>query len=144
MTTRRWMSVCAICALACLPHDAKSFAQLPQLEVWRPGDEEQAANRPPALISRPVMFDTPQADAILSKLQVFPANNPWNQVIANWPLHSNSAAMISSIGRDDFQLVSLDSLANELQLRLGHAEPTVLDAANGCSDRAMLENSLGK
>jgi len=54
----------------------------------------------PSVYARPTMFDTPLADLILSNLQVFPANNAWNQVVANWPLHPNSAAMISSIGRD--------------------------------------------
>jgi len=51
-------------------------------------------------ITRPVEFNTPEADAILSALEVFPPDNPWNQVVAEWPLHPNSDAMIASIGRD--------------------------------------------
>ena len=57
-----------------------------------------AAKMPP--ITRPVMFHTPEADAILSTLDVFPADNPWNQVVSDWPLHPNSAKIIASIGTD--------------------------------------------
>lgn len=51
-------------------------------------------------ISKPVMFDTPEADAILSTLEVFPPDNPWNQVVSDWPLHVNSKNIIVSIGAD--------------------------------------------
>ena len=51
-------------------------------------------------ITNPVMFHTPEADAILSALEVFPADNPWNQVVSDWPLHPNSAKIIASIGVD--------------------------------------------
>ena len=47
---------------------------------------------------KPVPFDTPEADAILSALEVFPADNPWNLVIEDWPLHPNSQNIINSIG----------------------------------------------
>lgn len=43
------------------------------------------------------LFNTPQADAILSTLQVFPTNSAWNEVITNRPLLPNSAAMIAMI-----------------------------------------------
>ena len=49
-------------------------------------------------ISQPVMFDTSEADAILSALRVFPADNPWNRAVDAWPVHPDSAAMIASIG----------------------------------------------
>ncbi|HKI37047.1 MAG TPA: hypothetical protein VKA46_34660 [Gemmataceae bacterium] len=48
----------------------------------------------------PLMFDTPEADAILSALEVFPADNPWNLVVSDWPLHPNSKNIIASIGVD--------------------------------------------
>jgi hypothetical protein len=34
------------------------------------------------LITKPVLFDTPEADRILEAMQVFPADNPWNQDIS--------------------------------------------------------------
>ena len=51
-------------------------------------------------ITQPVMFNTPEADAICAALEVFPADNPWNQSIDQWPLHPDSEAIIASIGRD--------------------------------------------
>jgi len=53
----------------------------------------------PSLV-QPLMFNTPQADAILQELQVFPPDNPWNQVITNWPVHPDSKRIIASIGAD--------------------------------------------
>ncbi len=56
----------------------------------------RAAKMPP--ITKPILFDTPEADAICSALEVFPTDNPWNQVVADWPLHPNSKNIIASIG----------------------------------------------
>jgi hypothetical protein len=49
-------------------------------------------------IDKPVLFDTPQADAIVSALEVFPPDNPWNLVVEDWPVHPNSKNIIASIG----------------------------------------------
>jgi hypothetical protein len=49
-------------------------------------------------IDKPVMFDTPEADAILAALEVFPEDNPWNLVVADWPRHPKSDAIVASIG----------------------------------------------
>ena len=48
----------------------------------------------------PVMFNTPEADAILSALEVYPPDNPWNLVVTDWPVHPNSRNIIASIGAD--------------------------------------------
>jgi hypothetical protein len=56
----------------------------------------QAAKMPK--ITAPVEFFTPEADAILSALEVFPPDNPWNLVVSDWPLHPNSKSIIASIG----------------------------------------------
>jgi hypothetical protein len=37
----------------------------------------------------------------LSKLEVFPPDNPWNQKVSNWPLHPNSRNIVASIGLTD-------------------------------------------
>lgn len=50
--------------------------------------------------TQPAMFDTPLADEILSALEVFPEDNPFNQMIVDWPLHPNSKNIIASIGTD--------------------------------------------
>jgi hypothetical protein len=57
--------------------------------------------RPPMpRITKPLMFDTPEADAVLAALQVFPADNWWNRDVSALPLHENSAQMIAGIGAD--------------------------------------------
>lgn len=50
-------------------------------------------------IDKPTLFDTPEADAVVSALEVFPPDNPWNLVIDDWPLHPRSKQIIASIGR---------------------------------------------
>lgn len=49
-------------------------------------------------ITKPVSFNTPEADAICATLQVFPADNPWNARVDEWPVHPNSRAIVESIG----------------------------------------------
>jgi len=48
----------------------------------------------------PLLFDTPEADDVLRRLQVFPADNPWNEDISKRPVDPDSAAIIRSIGAD--------------------------------------------
>jgi hypothetical protein len=64
-------------------------------------DDPHSSGRPlpkmPA-ITRPILFNTSEADRILTALQVFPADNPWNNDISKWPLHPNSKNIIASIG----------------------------------------------
>ncbi|MBA4066115.1 MAG: hypothetical protein C0501_20835 [Isosphaera sp.] len=47
--------------------------------------------------AKPVAFDTPEADAILASLEVFPPDNPWNIPVDEWPLAANSKAMIAPL-----------------------------------------------
>ncbi len=49
-------------------------------------------------IDKPIMFDTPEADAVLAALEVFPEDNPWNLVVSDWPLHPKSKQIVASIG----------------------------------------------
>jgi hypothetical protein len=53
-----------------------------------------------ARLTRPVMFDTPEADRILTALQVFPPDNPWNEDISALAVDPNSRAIIDMIGAD--------------------------------------------
>jgi hypothetical protein len=48
----------------------------------------------------PVEFNTPEADAILAKLVVFPPDNPWNTPVDAWPVAANSGAIVAAIGPD--------------------------------------------
>ena len=54
----------------------------------------------PYALSSGVLFDTPEADRILATLQVFPADNPWNEDISGRPVAPNSSAIVASIGAD--------------------------------------------
>ncbi|WP_254512272.1 right-handed parallel beta-helix repeat-containing protein [Anatilimnocola floriformis] len=49
-------------------------------------------------IAKPIPYNTPDADAIMSAAEIFPANNPWNTLVEDWPVHPNSTAMIASVG----------------------------------------------
>ena len=65
--------------------------------------------RPPLpKITQPVLFGTPEADRILSAMQVFPPDNPWNQDISGMPVHKNSGRIIGSIGAEKHLGYNLD------------------------------------
>jgi hypothetical protein len=51
-------------------------------------------------ITKPTLFNAPEADAILGALEVFPADNAWNQIVSGWPVHPNSRNIVASIGND--------------------------------------------
>jgi hypothetical protein len=51
-------------------------------------------------IDEPIPFNSEAADAIVSSLEIFPPDNPWNIPVDTWPLAANSAAVIKSIGTD--------------------------------------------
>ena len=55
---------------------------------------------PAPIVTTPTLFNTPQADAIVSAMQIFPVTNPWNEDISRRPLLSNSATMISQLKTD--------------------------------------------
>lgn len=75
-----------------------------------PPKPKPAADPPPRLerikaatmpaVTKPVLFDTPEADAILSALEVFPPDNPWNTPVEDWPVAPNSAKLVASVGAD--------------------------------------------
>ena len=74
--------------------DKKTFAESRRLS------RIQEAQKQAPTLTKPVRFDTAKADAILSALEVFPPDNAWNQIITDWPLHSNSSNIIASIGAE--------------------------------------------
>jgi len=48
-------------------------------------------------IDKPVLFNTPEADRILSHLQIFPPDNPWNEDISRRPVAANSARIVAGM-----------------------------------------------
>jgi hypothetical protein len=49
-------------------------------------------------ITRPILFNTREADEILAGLQIFPPDNPWHEDVSRWPVAADSRAIITSIG----------------------------------------------
>ena len=59
---------------------------------------ERLKAAPKPTLKEPLHFNTPEADAILAALEVFPPDNPWNIPVDSWPVAPNSRAMIAAIG----------------------------------------------
>ena len=72
---------------------------LPQIARTPKGKAARSSDRLPRL-SRPILFNTPEADQILETLQIFPRDNPWNLDISKWPIHPNSRKIVGSVGDD--------------------------------------------
>jgi len=52
---------------------------------------------PLPVVTNAILFDTSNADAVVSAMQIFPVTNPWNECISNRPVLVNSDAMIAQI-----------------------------------------------
>lgn len=59
-------------------------------------------------LTAPVLFNTPEADRILARLQVFPRDNPWNAEITRQPVLANSRAIVAAIGAEKRLSYNLD------------------------------------
>jgi hypothetical protein len=55
---------------------------------------------PAPVVSSPILFNTAEADAIVSAMQIIPITNPWNEDISQRPRLANSDAMIAQIKND--------------------------------------------
>lgn len=65
-----------------------------------PRDSEPPSRRSPLEIKRPILGHSPDADAVLAQLQVFPRDNAWNADISRWPRHPDSDRLVASVGVD--------------------------------------------
>jgi hypothetical protein len=59
-------------------------------------------------MTRPVMFNSSEADRIVAALQVFPPDNPWNEDISRRPVHPNSKKLVGSVGAEKNLAYNLD------------------------------------
>ncbi len=55
---------------------------------------------PLPVVTAPLLFNTPQADAVLAALQIMPRDSAWNEDISRCTLLANSAAMIARVKSD--------------------------------------------
>lgn len=49
------------------------------------------------VVTNSILFNTNNADAIVSAIQIFPVTNPWNECISNRPVLVNSDAMLTQM-----------------------------------------------
>lgn len=52
------------------------------------------------VVGSPLPFNTADSDAVLSALQIFPPDHPWNEDVSRLPRTANSDAMIARINSD--------------------------------------------
>lgn len=52
------------------------------------------------VVTQPTLFNTAEADAIVSTMQIFPVDNPWNEDISKRPVLGNSNAMIAKVKQE--------------------------------------------
>ncbi len=52
------------------------------------------------VVTNSILFNTTNADAVLSAMQIFPVTNPWNEDISQRPVLTNSDAMMAQIAND--------------------------------------------
>jgi len=65
----------------------------------KPGLNHEGRALPPLpKFDKPVLYNTPEADAIVAALQIMPPDNPWNQDISKLPVHAKSETYVNSIG----------------------------------------------
>ena len=55
---------------------------------------------PLPVVTNSILFNTLNADAVVSAMQIFPVTSPWNEDISRRPLLTNSDAMIAQINSD--------------------------------------------
>lgn len=51
-------------------------------------------------VTQPLMFNTPEADAVLASLQIYPRTSGYNEDVSRLPVLSNSSAIIATITND--------------------------------------------
>src|SRR5271165_4482733 len=74
---------------------------------------------PLPVVTNSILFNTSNADAVVSAMQIFPVTNPWNEDISRRPLLANSDATITQM-RFDFTngLTGAGSLASHQKLHI--------------------------
>ncbi|HTB84379.1 MAG TPA: hypothetical protein VK742_12055 [Candidatus Sulfotelmatobacter sp.] len=78
-------------------------AALPALLIFAASAHGQRINQEGRIlgalpvVTNSILFDTSNADAVVSAMQIFPVTNPWNECISNRPVLANSDAMIGQI-----------------------------------------------
>jgi hypothetical protein len=81
---------------------AKSGSEKAYVIKTDPKRLERLKAAKPVRFEKPTLYNTPEADAIMAAVEIFPPNNPWNTIIEDWPVHPNSAKIVDSVGAKKF------------------------------------------
>src|ERR1700691_1792739 len=73
-----WLAFTPSAAVECINQEGRILGPLP-------------------VVTNAILFDTSNADAVVSAMQIFPVSNAWNERISFLPVLSNSTAMIAQI-----------------------------------------------
>jgi hypothetical protein len=82
---------------------AAALALTPPRTAAQPAAPDRAARlkaHPMPKVDGVVAFNTPAADAICSALEIFPADNPWNTPVTDWPVHLRSKQIVATVGAE--------------------------------------------
>lgn len=77
-------------------------------------------------VANAILFDTTNADAVVSAMQIFPVTNPWNEDVSQRPVLTNSDAMMAQIIFDLTNGLSASSAASHRNLHINYEMNFVL------------------
>src|SRR6266403_5877760 len=87
---KEWKQGCALLIISIIALAARAERINQEGRILGPGP----------VVATPTLFNTPQADAIVSAMQIFPVTSAWNEDISRRPLLTNSDDMIAQIITD--------------------------------------------
>jgi hypothetical protein len=70
------------------------------------------------VVTNSILFNTTNADAVVSAMQIFPVTNPWNECISNRPSLANSDAMLTQMIFDFTNGFSGSGIASHMTLHV--------------------------
>src|ERR1051325_9422576 len=81
-------------------------------------NQEGSILGPAPVVTNAVLFNTNNADAIVSAMQIFPITNPWNECISNRPVLANSDAMMAQMLFDFTNGLTGTSIASHMKVHI--------------------------
>jgi hypothetical protein len=92
---------------------------LPLMTLAERINQEGRILGPMPVVTSPLLFNSSNADAVVSAMQIFPVTNPWNECVSNQPVLVNSDAMLAQMIFDFTNgLVGSSSIASHLKLHI--------------------------
>ncbi|MBS0657014.1 MAG: hypothetical protein JSR82_02050 [Verrucomicrobia bacterium] len=91
------------------------LAALPLSAGQRINHEGRILGPVPAPLTSSILFNTPEADAVMAALQIFPRDNGWNERITNRPLLTGAVTSADMIAQISADLLALGSTRTQLR-----------------------------